>query len=355
MVFHNKGIGIMMLDDCWVMYCRKGDSQMEFRRNRALIVGHIGFDYFINEKDLAYNDQLDLETKEDFESYINNHELTPFAGGTAGNVAAVMRRIGALEVDTFSAGDIDGVSKYYDLTEPTADHELDKHICTKDPSVTVPMCLIFTKDEKQTVNIYDKTLCVYDSIQEFNLLSRPYELLHITTTPPNATLKIVEESREKCPGLTISFCPGQNLKLYHPPVLFKILSQVDILFVNDEEMQLLSKMTVEYGEHFNGFPDMIVHTRGSKPTVISTNEGEYHIPTVKPERVVDTTGAGDAYAAAFLSTYITSNDVIEAGQFAAVIASFIVEELGCQTNIPDWKQTYERMKVWENPKIFEGK
>ena len=345
----------MMFSDGWVMYCRKGESQMNFRRNRALIVGHIGFDYFIDEEDLAYNDQLDLKTKEDFENYINNHELTPFAGGTAGNVAAVMRKIGSLEVEIFSAGDTDGISKYNDLTEPPADYEINRYIGAEDPYVTVPMCLIFTKDEKQTVNIYDKTLCVYNSVQEFNLLSKQYELLHITTTPPNATLKIVEESREKCPGLTISFCPGQNLKLYHPPVLFKILSQVDILFVNDDEMKLLSKMMVEYGEQFKGFPDIIVHTRGSRPTVISTNEGEYHIHTVKPERVVDTTGAGDAYAAAFLSEYMTSNDVIKAGQFAAMVASFIVEELGCQTNIPDWNQRYERMKVWENPKIFEGK
>ena len=139
--------------------------------------------------------------------------------------------------------------------------------------------------------------------------------------------------------------------MYEPETLFEILKFVNILFVNDNEMEILSEWTVQYGEYFKEFPDILVHTRGSEPTTISTKEGVFRIPTIKPIKLIDTTGAGDAYAAAFLSSYMVYEDPIRAAKFAATVASFIIEEVGCQTNIPDWHQRRERCKTWKNPKF----
>ena len=321
------------------------------RRNRALVVGHIGFDYYV---DLEYPYQFpDLKTKNDFEKYIKENNLSPYLGGTAGNTAAVMRAIGSLEVDRFTCGDLNGVKRYNDMTplvhqEP---HGMNKSISADDPYLCVPICLIFSKDEQQQVLLYDHTLHVYNSVQEFNLVGGgvEYELLHITTVPPNATLKMVEEAHEKSPNTLISFCPGQNLKLYAPKTFFKVLEYVNILFVNDNEMKMVSEWALSNSNDFKSFPDLIVHTRGSRATVISSKDGVEHVPTIKPLKLVDTTGAGDSYAGAFLSSYMVHKDPIRAAKFAATVASFIIEEVGCQTNIPTLEQRRERCKTWTKP------
>lgn len=325
------------------------------RRQRALIVGHIGFDYYINKEDLAYCPETfaRLVTKEDFQNYVNNHELKPYLGGTAGNVVAIMRSIGSLEVDRFTCGDFEGIKKYDDMTpaicQPSG--EINKSFDTEDPNLCVPICLILDSgDEEQDFLLYDPTLNVYNAIQQFNLTKdnvREYELLHITTVPPNATLKIVEEVHEESPDIIISFCPGQNLKLYTPETLFKVLDYVNILFVNDTEMKMLSEWALDYVPDLKSFPDIIINTRGSRSTVINADDIFAHIPVVAPKKVVDTTGAGDAYAGAFLSSYMIYKDPVRAAKFAATVASFIVEEVGCQTNIPDSNQIYERCRVWK--------
>lgn len=330
------------------------NSEGCFRRQRALIVGHIGFDYYINKEDLAYCPETfaRLVTKEDFQNYVNNHELKPYLGGTAGNVVAIMRSIGDLEVDRFTCGDLDGIEKYNEMTPESCQQngEINKSISSEDPDLCIPIYLIINEEEEQKSFLYDPTLNVYNAVQQFNLTKdnvREYELLHITTVPPNATLKIVEEVHEESPDITISFCPGQNLKLYTPETLFKVLDYVNILFVNDTEMKMLSEWALDYVPDLKSFPDIIINTRGSRPTVINADDIFAHIPVVAPKKVVDTTGAGDAYAGAFLSNYMVYKDPVRAAKFAATVASFIVEEVGCQTNIPTWEQIRQRCKIWK--------
>jgi len=59
---------------------------------------------------------------------------------------------------------------------------------------------------------------------------------------------------------------------------------------------------------------------------------------------VDPTGAGDSYRAAFLNAYLNDKDLEYCGKFASAVSSFIVEAEGCQTNVPDYNMTIERMK-----------
>jgi sugar/nucleoside kinase (ribokinase family) len=81
-------------------------------------------------------------------------------------------------------------------------------------------------------------------------------------------------------------------------------------------------------------PELVVVTQGSAGSLWHTADGTVHVPAAQAERVVDTTGAGDAFVAGALCGLLAGLEPEESGRCAAVLASFVAEAWGCQTNLP---------------------
>jgi sugar/nucleoside kinase (ribokinase family) len=81
-------------------------------------------------------------------------------------------------------------------------------------------------------------------------------------------------------------------------------------------------------------PRLVVVTQGAAGSVWVEAAGEQHIDAVTTERFVDSTGAGDSFVAGALCGLLGGLDTRRSGQLAATVASFVVEEWGCQTNLP---------------------
>ena len=60
--------------------------------------------------------------------------------------------------------------------------------------------------------------------------------------------------------------------------------------------------------------------------------------------VVDTTGAGDAFTTGYLAGYLRGLAPEICARQGAVAASFAVEAVGCQTNLPDHARLEARMQ-----------
>jgi sugar/nucleoside kinase (ribokinase family) len=92
---------------------------------------------------------------------------------------------------------------------------------------------------------------------------------------------------------------------------------------------------------------IIAFTRGYNGADICVRGNWRHIDAF-PANVVDPTGAGDVFAAAFLIRMWESGDVWKATRFASCAASFSVEGEGI-AGIPTREQVEARLK--ENPGI----
>jgi hypothetical protein len=104
---------------------------------------------------------------------------------------------------------------------------------------------------------------------------------------------------------------------------------VDIVFMNEEEAATLtgSSDVDESLERVAEVCDTVVLKLGSRGSVVS-HMGERVDAGVHPVQAVDTTGAGDAYAAGFLYGYIQGWDARRAADLGARIASMTVGQLG---------------------------
>ena len=134
-----------------------------------------------------------------------------------------------------------------------------------------------------------------------------------------------------------------NLGMYDTKKLVDVISNTTILFGNHHEIQrILDALEVDLAGLRSLGPKIIVKTCGANGCEIYSNEEKIKIDAIVRE-AVDPTGAGDSYRAGFLSRFINGESLEESAKFASSVSSFIVEEQGCQTNMPTFDDAYERM------------
>lgn len=75
---------------------------------------------------------------------------------------------------------------------------------------------------------------------------------------------------------------------------------------------------------------IIVTTLGEKGAIIQTSKKTYKIPIAKPKKILDPTGAGDAWRGGFLAGLQKGFTLQICGQMGAVAASFAIENYGSQ-------------------------
>ncbi|NLI90128.1 MAG: hypothetical protein GX366_06955 [Epulopiscium sp.] len=135
-------------------------------------------------------------------------------------------------------------------------------------------------------------------------------------------------------------------------ILKFMLENSEIIFMNDGERKDIEKR-LGYGNIKDLFCDAnakcIVVTKGSKGSQVLYLEGDeikaVDIKVVKPNRIVDTAGVGDAYIAGFMYGYFQNKGFIKSAQVGSVFSSFIIEEMGCLSNIPTKEQVNQRYKT----------
>ena len=75
---------------------------------------------------------------------------------------------------------------------------------------------------------------------------------------------------------------------------------------------------------------LAVVTRSEKGCVVVTREANEAVPAAPIEQVVDTTGAGDLFAAGFLFGLARGRDHVTAAQLGALAAAEVIQHLGAR-------------------------
>ena len=128
------------------------------------------------------------------------------------------------------------------------------------------------------------------------------------------------------------FCVERSRDEY----LRMIREDFDILFCNHEEAKALypGKELPEILDLLQGQCAVIAITCGSKGSIILTPSERIHVEAIWVQEVVDTTGAGDLYAAGFLYGYGNGLPLLECGRLGSACASDIITHLGARAQKP---------------------
>ncbi|MFO0986599.1 MAG: adenosine kinase [Alphaproteobacteria bacterium] len=205
-------------------------------------------------------------------------------------------------------------------------------------------CLILvTPDAQRTMNTY-LGACVNlgpDDVEEAVVkAARVTYLEGYLWDPPHAKEAFVKAAkiahaahRKVALSLSDAFCVDRHRASFRDLVA----NHVDILFANESEIKSLYEV-----EGFDaalqavrGSCEIACLTRSEKGSVIVAGEEVHVIDAERMGAVVDTTGAGDLYAAGFLYGWTHGYGLARAGRIASVAAAEAISHVGArpQTNL----------------------
>ena len=113
-------------------------------------------------------------------------------------------------------------------------------------------------------------------------------------------------------------------------------SHVDILFANEDEACALYEVS-DLGEvfgHLRGKCELAVVTRSAKGSVVLVADDVIRVAAEPVDRVVDTTGAGDLFAAGFLYGLADRRDPEVCARLGSIAAAEIISHVGARPETP---------------------
>jgi adenosine kinase len=145
-------------------------------------------------------------------------------------------------------------------------------------------------------------------------------------------------------GIDYVFDPGQALPMLAAEDLVEVIKNAGLLIVNDYEFNLIQDKTGLSESQLLALAQTTIVTLGGEGSRIHGRDGVIAIPAFHARRVVDPTGAGDAYRGGLLSGLVNGFDLPAAARRASACASFAVECNGTQVYTFTAEELLQRMQ-----------
>ena len=173
------------------------------------------------------------------------------------------------------------------------------------------------------------------------------KFLHLTSFVDEKQFRLQKYLIEKIKSkkeIKISFSPGDLYVKKGIKELMPIIKRSEIIFLNANEVRILTGKSYINGAKIlveKGKVKIVVITLGKQGCYIKTKESEIYVPSKKLKRVVDTTGAGDSFAAGFLYGLIKKESLDECGKLGNYLAWKCIQKFGART----WLSTIDKIKI----------
>ena len=120
---------------------------------------------------------------------------------------------------------------------------------------------------------------------------------------------------------------------------------VDIVFANEEEAYAYTGKShpKEALMHISEHCDIAVVKVGAKGSYIKKGKFAYHVDALKNRKVIDTTGAGDYFAAGFLYGYIKGESLENCAKIGSILSGHVIEVVGTSLNASKWKKILQEI------------
>ena len=276
---------------------------------------------------------VDHETCDKILKYIQNPSI--ISGGSAANTAVGYNSfggkccfIGQIGNDKFGdlfAKDLNNSGVFFQEKDLQLTEKTSKSIVLVTPDAERSMNTFLGASNKFNIKSFDEKFIINSSMIyiEGYLFDQPEAkeaIYHCCN---------LAKSQNKKVALSLSdlFCVDRH----RIDFLNLIENYVDIIFANEHEIKSLYQSDlIQSINSIKNNVDFGAITLGSKGSIVFENKAEHMIEPIFIEELVDTTGAGDLFAAGFLFGFINKYSIEKCGYLGNKAASEIIKHIGAR-------------------------
>ncbi len=303
------------------------------------IMGNSAVDALVNTTEdvlLKHNlNKSDFQTRE-FDEFIALNDdcmVEKFeAGGSTANTAYALGKLGN-KVAFISRFGADPSGKHFKNEMMSAG----VNTSNGDDSVrTMEIFVLITPDGERTFVSPGTTAPLCENTLDIEKIKNSKWLLiegYLLLDQYKAVAKALQIARENGVKTALTLASSAILEVCFDEISTEIDNGLDLILANKKELDVLAKSAKENGakilKQVHDTPSVITNS-GDGATYTDKNQ-EFTIDTTKIDNPVDTTGAGDAFAAGFLHYYIKNeDDIIQGIQLGHQLAGEVIMRTGAR-------------------------
>lgn len=275
---------------------------------------------------------------------LDKQSLTPSkqaGGGSAGNTVACFSALGGTSFYHCRVGD-DKQGAFY--LADMAQMGVAINGTKAEVNGTTGSCVVLVTDDGERT--MQTNLAVSSEIDESNV---DFEVLtgakflylegYLAMSPSvqPAITKLCQLAKAQGVDIVVSFADPAVIRFAKDGVMAWLADGVDMIFCNMDEAKLFG----ETDDETTAVQALLTHTKkaiitnGANPTTVATKDG-VHLYPVPSAEVVDTNGAGDNFAGAFLYALSQGLDDATCAKLASFVASRVVAQFGARLDKADY-------------------
>ncbi len=282
---------------------------------------------------MPFEDKFDKKVflKIEFGSKNDVDDINFSTGGGATNAAVTFARQG-LEVEFMGtiAHDTAGEAVLKDLDNEGVGT---KHISYSEKYHTGYSTVLIAPTGERTFLTYRGASTHYD-IKHFDLSRSSADWLYISSMAGD--MEILDElfSQAKELGKKVCYNPGKD-ELKKISKLRALLEDVDVLLVNKEEAQMIvdGETLEELVRKLLNHVSVVIVSDGQKGVMASDGQTIVRAGMYEDVKVIDRTGAGDAFGSGFLSQWVIGKSLKDSIVFASANSTSVVTKIGAKAGI----------------------
>ena len=212
-------------------------------------------------------------------------------------------------------------------------------------------CLVMTTpDAERTMNTFLGITATYSTqeVSETALKNSEYLYIEGYLVTGDASREAMKDAKEIAEANSVktalTFSDPSMVKYFKEQMTDVVGDGVDLLFCNEEEAMLYTNTeTIDQAkEALKGSARTFVITLGAEGALIFDGDTETEIAPF-PTEAIDTNGAGDLFAGAFLYGITSGKSFADAGKLASLASSLVVSKFGPRLEAVQAKQALEQL------------
>ena len=318
-------------------------------------VGSPLVDYLLHVEDAFLKKHVDgdkggmvMVEADHIQDLIGKHENDPESapGGAASNTTLGATHLGIRTAFIGAAGK-DDLGSYY--SKALADIGCEARLVEHDNLPTGHVLSLVTPDAERTMRTCLGAAGALDPSHftaETFAGAKVVMLEGYTLFNHELTLAIAQAAKDAGAELALDMASFEVVQANRSVLETLLDGMVDLVFANEDEAKAWKDDLHDALADFAARCKVAVVKLGAEGAWIHSEADRHHVGAHAVDTVVDTTGAGDNWAAGFLAGYLRGLELDHCGHLGSQAGAAVVQKLGAQPSREDWAKIRGYLDAW---------